>query len=208
MSRDNVPQDFQLPQGNAGKGFSKIEAWANTFRILSDPTIGYKYRTKKGAKEGKESTALWVREEKDIPWEDVIEGEYWPQCSYTWAFVVRDYQKNDLSILEISKKKILEQLLNQRKSKGFGDPTTYDITITKSGVKKDTKYVLTVSAPEPITQEIDDALAETPVDLDRLFTDGKIYEVDTLAKSLARSEDVNFADEPTQAPTVNSDLPY
>lgn len=168
MSRETLPQDYKLPAGNSG--YSKIEDGENTFRILSDPLIGRKYRTTKWAKEWKQSTSLLVQDEKDIPWEDVIDGEYGKQCKYTWIMVVRDYKKGGVSILEISTKKVLWQLLKQRKAKWFSDPTTYDITITKTWAKLQTNYDFTVSAPEPVTAEMKQALLENPIDLTKMLS--------------------------------------
>jgi hypothetical protein len=52
----------------------------------------------------------------------------------------------------------------------FGDPKQYAIKITRTGKDLETKYQVKALSKEPLAPEITQAYLDTPVDLDKLFT--------------------------------------
>lgn len=85
------------------------------------------------------------------------------------AGVVWDYEANDFKILEITQKTLMEILFKYVKDADYGDPTNYDIKISKTGEGKNTEYSLIVAPPKPLTKEIAKAYEELNCNLRALF---------------------------------------
>lgn len=188
MSRK--PADYELPQGGTGGNYSKLENWDNKFRVLSTPIIWWIYFTE--TPDGK-AKPVRVRTEKEVN-KNEIKPNKWGEKRYNhfWTFVVWDYQKSAISILELSKNSILKDFDNYLNDPDYSNPLEYDIIITKKGEGLSTEYSFRAGKHSPISQEIKHAYMEMPVDLEKLFEGGNPYEVDSVTKGLQNTIDVPF----------------
>lgn len=85
------------------------------------------------------------------------------------AGVVWDYEANEFKILEITQKTLMDLLFKYVKDSDYGDPTNYDIKISKTGEGKNTEYSLIAAPPKPLTKEITKAYEEANINLRALF---------------------------------------
>lgn len=85
------------------------------------------------------------------------------------AGVVYDYEDGDFKILEITQRRLMDQLFKFIKDSDYGDPSGYDIKISKSGEGKDTEYSLVAAPPKSVTKEIATAYEDLTCNLNALF---------------------------------------
>lgn len=108
-----------------------------------------------------------------------------------WAFPVWNYQaeigKNSegkevyigkIQILEVTQATIQDAIYNYHLDADFGDPTGYDIKITRSGQDLETKYAVVAKPPKAVTSEIAELWKNTKVDCKKLLTNEDPFEVD------------------------------
>ena len=85
------------------------------------------------------------------------------------ATKIYDYEANDIKIFEITQKSLMEQLFKYIKDSDYGDPTGYDIKLSKTGTGKDTTYSLVAAPPKAASKEVLELSASTPCNLRALF---------------------------------------
>lgn len=85
------------------------------------------------------------------------------------AGVVWDYEANEFKILEITQKTLMDLLFKYVKDSDYGDPTNYDIKISKTGEGKNTEYSLIAAPPKPLAKEIATAYEDSNINLRALF---------------------------------------
>lgn len=134
--------------------------------------------------------SAWTTEGKPIRWEkkpEELPGNIAPNpyngkvyASRFMAGVVYDYEAGDFKILEITQKTLMEQLFKFMKDEDYGQPTGYDVKISKTGEGDKTKYSLVAAPPKPLTTEIAKAHAELNCNLHALF-DGEDPWADSVA---------------------------
>lgn len=131
----------------------------------------------------------WTIDKKPIRWEakpDELPSNLAPDMSGKISLrrfiagLVYDYEAGDFKILEITQRTLMDQLFKFVKDEDYGDPTGYDIKISKTGQGKDTEYSLLASPPRPVTKEIAAAHGEVRCNLRALF-DGEDPWADSVA---------------------------
>jgi len=83
--------------------------------------------------------------------------------------LVYDYSANDFKILQITQKTLMDQLFKFISDEDYGDPTGYDIKISKTGEGKKTEYSLVAAPPKAIKSDIQQRFDDLRCDLNRLF---------------------------------------
>ena len=164
-----LPSDYKVPSGQ--NNYMKFSQGENLFRILSSPILGWEWWTDETDNEGKQiRKPNRVRDEEGVPLNAVdAEGR---GVKHFWAMIVYNYQDKKVQILEITQKGIQRAIQALNRSKGWGDPTGYDISVTKTGEKMETEYSVMPVPPKPVDKEITKKFNETYINLEALF-DGK-----------------------------------
>lgn len=169
-----LPKDYKVPTGSTG--YMKFQTGENIFRILSAPVIGWEWWTKDiiDGKESKTPHRVITRDEVPIvAWDDTKNLPI-----HFWAFIVFNYhyEKKDekwigkIQILEVKQKMVMNGITALTKSTGWGSPLLYDISVTKTGEMKESKYSVIPIPPKPVEDEILEKYEDTPIDLQKLFT--------------------------------------
>lgn len=159
-----LPDGYKVPTDSK---YMKFVAGENTFRVLSDAITGWEWWTSEVI-DGKEvRKPNRVDEEGAVPSEEV-DDEQLPK--HFWAFVVWNYQEEKVQILEITQKGIQLKMSALSRSKGWGDPKGYDITVIKTGEKMATKYDLMPIPPAQVEKEILEKYHGMHINLEKLFT--------------------------------------
>ncbi len=164
MSESFLPQGYVAP---ASGGFAKIEQGDNPFRILSNPLLVWVAWNNKVVTRTLAYQNGALTEKPTVP---AAEGN---SVNFAWAVVVWNYKTSKIEILELTAKAVQTGIEGYAKDANWGHPSKYDVIIVKTGTGKlDTKYSLRTNPPQPVTDAIKVALAETPIDLNQLLVNG------------------------------------
>jgi hypothetical protein len=119
----------------------------------------------------------WTVDNKPIRWEtkpeelpsNIRQQEGYQTIKRFIAGVVYDYSADDFKILQITQKTLMDQLFKFISDEDYGDPTSYDIKISKSGEGKKTEYSLVAAPPKTVKAELQERFENFKCDLPRLF---------------------------------------
>lgn len=153
-----LPENYQ----SAGvSNYMKFKDGANKFRALDDAIFGFEWWTQDGEKRKPNR----VKANSEVPAE-FRAGE--DKAKQFIAFPVWNYAEEKVQILEITQVSILMVLENLEINPDYGDPKTYDITVTRKGDGFDTTYTVVPSPPKENKEAIE-AYKETPINLEALY---------------------------------------
>ena len=155
--------------------YMKFQSGENRFRALAKPVTGYEYWVdSKGevqdskTQRTKGETYKPVRVRKGV----VMTPDQGGNSKLFWALPVWNYKTEQVEVLEITQKKIQKDLAALVYSDEWGSPLGYDVIVIKEGEGLETKYNAIPTPHKSLTEEQKKAFAETPVNLDALFTGG------------------------------------
>lgn len=155
-----LPQDYELPQGGGGQ-YTKLEQGENKLRILTSPVIGWLGWNNK--------TPIRCRTKDEF---NGIQIEQGSKPKHFWALPVWNYKANRVEIWEVTQATILEAITNLTKNASWGSPVKFDLIITKSGQSLETSYTVMPQPHTDMTADQANALVNTPINLDALFSGG------------------------------------
>jgi len=192
-----LPANYEVPKTSGN--YLKFEKGANKFRIVSSAIIGYVYWNNQN-----KPVRVEQRPEEipaDIRFEN---GKY--SIKHFWAFTVIDRSDGKIKICEITQSSIMTAMKAIIDNADWGNPQGYDINITKTGDSLETKYTVQPSPHKPLTDEEQELVKNTFVNLNALYVGADPFsdKIDLLAveKALdktnlpeiakARNESENF----------------
>lgn len=119
----------------------------------------------------------WTVDDQPIRWEtkpeelpaNIKQREGYQTLKRFLAGVVYDYASDDFKILQLTQKILMEQLFKYIADEDYGDPTNYDIKISKKGEGLKTKYTLVAAPPKEVKPALQARFDELKCDLTRLF---------------------------------------
>lgn len=159
MTDNFLPEGYEVPSKD--NGYMKLEQGENRFRILSKALLGVE---------------IWTAERKPVRFrpEEKFEmkPEYTGSPKHFWAFVVWNYQKNQIQILEITQKTIMNAISNLSRNSKWGSPFDYDITIVRTGDGMETEYSITPDPKEPLDPAIKKEFESLKINLEALYESG------------------------------------
>lgn len=157
-----LPAGYKVPK--APSDYMKLEDGANKFRVMSPVVLGYEYWNTQGK-------PVRLREFPEvIPADCRVEPKGGgKRLKHFWAFVVWNYSVSRQQILEITQSSIQSNIQALVENEDWGEPTGYDITITRKGKDLDTEYSVQPSPHKPVPQAAVEAYRTTKIDLEKLF---------------------------------------
>ena len=160
-----LPKDYKVPESSGGN-YMKFEEGENLFRVLGSAVIGMEgWKARKPVR--KQMGEAWQDGEADA---DPNTGM--PRYKHFWAFPVWNYAAKKVQILEITQKGIMRAITSLVDDEAWGDPTGYDIKVTRTGKDIDTEYTV---GPRPHTapdQKVKEQYEVMNIKLDALFSGG------------------------------------
>jgi len=119
----------------------------------------------------------WTVDNKPIRWEtkpeelpaNIKQQEGYQTIKRFLAGVVYDYASDDFKILQMTQKTLMDQLFKYIADEDYGDPTNYDIKISKKGEGKQTEYTLVAAPPKEVKPALQARFDDLECDLTRLF---------------------------------------
>lgn len=166
-----LPEGYQEP---VTSNYMAFVAGENTFRILSDATIGWEY-WKTLQKDGKDVRGPVRIKGTVLQPMKITEFEINPKTgnldtpSRFWAFAVYNRQANRIQILEIKQGSIRKSIQALFTNKAWGDVKKYDITVTREGQGLETRYSVLPCPKEELDKSIIKQYEDSHINLDSLF---------------------------------------
>ena len=134
---------------------------ATKIRVMSSAIVGYESWANDGEK--KTPTRHEIGEEPAF-------GGDGKSPNYFWAFIVYNYNTEQLQIMEVTQKTIRTAMQSKIDNEAWGDPKTYDIVITRTGMKlDDTEYDVTPNPHTDLDPAIEQLYTDNPIDLQEWF---------------------------------------
>ena len=168
---DFLPTDYKAPV--TGGNYMKLQDGENTFRVLSSAIVGW---------------VDWIVEEDGTRRPKRYRMAEKPQpfnpeqpVKHFWAFVVWNYDAQAIQILELTQKTIRDDIKALVDNKKWGDPKKYDITITRSGEKLETKYSVMPNPHSELPKEVAQLWEETSINLEALYDGGDPFGKEDIA---------------------------
>jgi hypothetical protein len=163
---DEVNEELDKKQSD----YYKFEEGKNQFRIVSPFAWGYKYNFKNSAEGAAKNYPFYKTDSAEV------EANR-SKLQLTAGMVVFDYRTNELKALTVHQKNILNAIREYNDNPKYGEPTGYDLFVTKTGSGKNSKYPSTTADPkEEMSQAIKDALAKVTINLDNFYEGKSVIE--------------------------------
>jgi hypothetical protein len=150
-----LPDDYTSP--SSSNYYMKFVDGENKIRILSQPILGWEDWVEK-------KPVRFRFNNKPMKSHDPIKP-----VRHFWAFIVWNYNEEQIQILEITQATIKKQLEALTKDADWGAPYFYDIKIMKSGEGLKTEYTVNPLPHKPLNDYIKKMFEEKPCFLDALF---------------------------------------
>lgn len=151
-----LPENYDLPK--SASSYTKFDQGKTKIRIISNSIVG---------------TLVWnngkpyrFRQEEEVTVHPDRAGD---KPRHFWAFVVYNYNSNQVEILEVTQKSLQLAIMDCYQNEDYGDPKGYDISITKTGEKMETKYTLIPSPPKIVSDEVLESKENKPVNLEAMY---------------------------------------
>ena len=150
--------DYKMP---VTSNYMKFKDGVNTFRVLSSAIVGYEY-----FKDDNKP----VRSRHDFDGTPGIKKD--GEVKHFWAFAVWNYEAERIQILELTQKGIMSYMQSLINNKKWGNPTGYDITVTKTGAGLKTEYDTMAEPHSVVDNKISEAWSKCKIDLTELYEGG------------------------------------
>jgi hypothetical protein len=164
---DFLPKGYETPESQ--QSYMEFAEGLNTFRILSPAIVGYKWFEDTG--DGG-SVPRRVRTEEEVPAEVRNAANDRDRDKHFWAFVVYNYNTQNIQVLELKQQTIMKPIEAYTKNPKWGNPQNYDLVVekVKTGPRdRDVKYSV---IPE-LSSQLDEGIAalanSIPVRLEALY---------------------------------------
>jgi hypothetical protein len=167
MTTDFLPKEYNDSKSLNQKGgdYMKFVSGANRFRIMGSPIVGWEWW--EDSEDGKRTPKrVHINEKIDVS--TVADPE---SIKRFWAMIVYNYDAKSLQILEITQKGIQKTLEELVRDEDWGTPVqTYDIVVTKTGEKMETKYEVLPKPKTVLDPGIVQLYKDMEINLDAMFS--------------------------------------
>lgn len=154
----------------SGSSYMKLQKGENVIRILSNAVTGFEY---------------WNNDNKPVRSKEMfsntpdiksdMDGNP-TKVKHFWSFVVYNYDTKNIEILQINQATIQGDIQALVNDEDWGNPKGYDIKITRSGEKLETKYSVNPKPAKPVSDEILAKYNAMNINLEALFTGSNPFE--------------------------------
>jgi len=167
-----LPDGYEVPKTSKG-GYMKFLKGDNAFRILSSPVVGFE-----NWKNGK---PIRFRMTDTLPPASDFDND---KFKHFWGLLVWNYNDSSVNILQLTQSSIINEITALAKDEDWGDPTKYDIKVTRVGDGLSTEYSVSPKPHKVISKQIKDQVKCMPVDLDKLFSGENPFNIEVVANDL------------------------
>lgn len=170
---DFLPKGYDENENLNAKsgGYMKFEQGENKFRVLDSAIVGWEWweTTSEG---GRKPSRVRLDEKIDI---STLEDP--DSIKRFWAMPVWNYKAKAVQILEITQKGIQKKVKAFVRSKDWGKPQGYDLSVFRTGEGLQTEYEVVPAPPKAVNKEIKEAYEKTTINLEALFDGEDPFEI-------------------------------
>ena len=160
---DFFPENYQKP--SSSWNYFKPAKGENRVRIITKPVIGFVDWDKTGEKQRPIRT-------KEL--QTAFDPNQKPKHFYAFG-VLHEWE---VKIWEITQSSIQDSIYALAKDEEWGEPTLYDLSITRTGESMETKYSVIPKPAKMLTDEQGEIIMNSPLNLEALFDWGNPFEVE------------------------------
>ena len=153
MNNDFLPKDYKekTPPSN----YTKLEEGETVLRILDKPIMGWQgWEDGVNDKQEKVSKPVRVKDDDTQGFQVDSFDEEVRDVKFFWAMPVWNYNEKVVQIWVVTQASIRKALVALSNSKAWGNPIDYDISVTRTGKEKETKYSVMPTPKEVISPKI------------------------------------------------------
>lgn len=179
-----LPSNYEAPK--TSNYYMKLQEGDNKFRILTQPILGWEDWVEDS--QGKRPIRFRF-EEKPLKSQTPEKP-----VRHFWAFVVWNYNEEQIQILHITQATIRTALESLCNDQDWGAPFFYDIKIIKKGEGKDTAYTTNPLPHKPLAKHIAEAFKDRPCNLDAMYENADPFskEWETHTPGVLSQDNMNF----------------
>jgi|DEB0MinimDraft_10_1074344.scaffolds.fasta_scaffold61844_2 hypothetical protein len=104
-----------------------------------------------------------------------LKAKGYDEPKHFWAVLIYNWEKMRPQVFEITQVTIQEQLLSLTKQPTWKKPKEYDVTISRKGQGKNTKYQVLPVGKSELPQEVRDQISASEYDVSRLMTGEDVF---------------------------------
>ena len=172
-----LPQDYKEP--NPPSDYTKLVDGETVLRILDSAKMGWQGWREVVTETGeKTKKPVRVKDNQGIPVEQ-FETEI-ENVKFFWAVPVWNYNEHNIQIWVITQATIRRSIVALTKSKGWGSPLEYDISITKTGEKMETEYAIMPYPKAEVEKSVLEAYQAKKIDWELWYQSENPFESDKL----------------------------
>lgn len=175
MSNENFFGDGYEPPKTKNK-YTKFEKGETSFRVITTSISGVEFWKKEG------ESRVPVRYPKNaVPNDEFIRANFEQNRSGDYgkdflAFGVYNHKEKCVQLCELTQVSLIRSLYDYAKNPKWGNPSKYDIVVTKEGEGINTTYKLMPDPPCVLPDEVMEEVINTPLNLNALFEGGDPFE--------------------------------
>jgi len=156
-----LPEGYQVPQTQGN--YMKLEKGDNKIRVMSSAITGFEYWTTDNKPV---RSAQMFSETPNIKLD--MNGK--KSIKPFWAFVVWNFDKEKIQILEITQTGIMNTIKALVDNPEWGNPNGYNLVIRRTGDGFDTEYSVTPSPHSPVPEKAKSEYERHTIELTKLYT--------------------------------------
>lgn len=154
-----LPKDYEVPRKSMN--YMRLEEGENRFRVLDAPILGWIWWVT-----GNDGSRKPIRIPSDQKAPETVDKD---EIKHFWAMPIWNYGEEKIQILELAQKSIQKAIKNLADDPDWGNPTGYDLVISKSGQKLDTEYQVSPKPAKKLDPGILQLYADMHIDLTALY---------------------------------------
>ena len=172
-----LPKDYAKPKVAGGDYLNKFLKGETRIRVLSSAIVGWEYW--RDNSEGRPEPVRLSEVPEELPSDIRRKEDGSPEdVKHFWSFIVWDYTDSKIKICHITQSSIQGQIQELVSDEDWGDITSYDIKINRTGEGLETRYATTPAPKKELSIEAAEAFEKKPIDLQALFTGDNPFEID------------------------------
>lgn len=154
-----LPDDYEVPAKNVN--YFRFEEGENKFRILDTPILGWIWWE---TEDDGSRKPVRIQMDREVP--AAVNKD---EVKHFWAMPVWNYKQEKVQILEVTQKGIQKSIKTLSDDSDWGNPTGYDMVVSKSGQKLDTEYQVSPKPAKKLDPGISQVYTDLHIDLTALY---------------------------------------
>ncbi len=160
-----LPEGTTIPKGESK--YMRFEQPENRFRVLSSAIVGYELWVEGKPQRRKTAEEFTSEQLLKADINRFTNKKKTPQ--YFWAFVVFNYQTQNIEILEVTQVTVMRGIEDYLNDTDYGDPKGYDLIVVRDDSGERVEYRVKAKPPVKTDLAVLKAYEDMTINLNALF---------------------------------------